>query len=115
MNLGKCAASRYHVTLDSRERSDVSDDEHRAVNVASRPPLARGRADTETFRCQVDRFTITAINACLGLAVGTAVGLLGLRHPVHDTHEKMQPVQRSAPFRRSQLCPNLFYLVAGFL
>jgi predicted PurR-regulated permease PerM len=27
-------------------------------------------------------FTITAINACLGLAVGIAVGLLGLRNPV---------------------------------
>jgi len=27
-------------------------------------------------------FTITAINSCLGLAVGTAVGLLGLRNPV---------------------------------
>jgi len=27
-------------------------------------------------------FTITTINACLGLAVGTAVGLLGLRNPV---------------------------------
>jgi predicted PurR-regulated permease PerM len=27
-------------------------------------------------------FTITVINACLGLAVGTAVGLLGLRNPV---------------------------------
>jgi predicted PurR-regulated permease PerM len=27
-------------------------------------------------------FTITAINTCLGLAVGTAVGLLGLRNPV---------------------------------
>jgi predicted PurR-regulated permease PerM len=27
-------------------------------------------------------FTITAINCCLGLAVGTAVGLLGLRNPV---------------------------------
>src|SRR5213078_3937556 len=26
--------------------------------------------------------TITAINACLGLAVGTAVGLLGLRNPI---------------------------------
>ena len=34
VNLGKCAASRCQVTLDSRERSDVSDDEHRAVNVA---------------------------------------------------------------------------------
>jgi len=33
---------------------------------------------------QVSRylFTITAINMCLGLAVGTAVGLLGLRNPV---------------------------------
>jgi predicted PurR-regulated permease PerM len=33
---------------------------------------------------QVSRylFTITAINACLGLAVGTAVGLLGLHNPV---------------------------------
>lgn len=33
---------------------------------------------------QVSRylFTITAINACLGLAVGTAVGLLGLRNPL---------------------------------
>jgi predicted PurR-regulated permease PerM len=27
-------------------------------------------------------FTITAINVCLGMAVGTAVGLLGLRNPV---------------------------------
>ena len=27
-------------------------------------------------------FTITAINVCLGIAVGTAVGLLGLRNPV---------------------------------
>ena len=76
-------------TPDSCERSDVSDDEHQAVKGASRAPLTRRRADTETFRCQVDRFTITAINACLGLAVGTAVGLLGLRHPVHDTHETM--------------------------
>jgi predicted PurR-regulated permease PerM len=33
---------------------------------------------------QVSRylFTITAINACLGLAVGTAVGVLGLHNPV---------------------------------
>jgi predicted PurR-regulated permease PerM len=33
---------------------------------------------------QVSRylFTVTAINGCLGLAVGTAVGLLGLRNPV---------------------------------
>jgi predicted PurR-regulated permease PerM len=27
-------------------------------------------------------FTVTAINVCLGMAVGTAVGLLGLRNPV---------------------------------
>jgi hypothetical protein len=76
------------------------------------PPLTRGRADTETFRCQGDRFTITSINAFLGLAVGTAVGLLGLRNPVH---KEMQPVQRGALFRRSQSCRNLFYLVAGFV
>ena len=55
VTLDKCAASRCHVTVDSRERSDVSNDEHRAVNVASRPPLTRGRADTEICRCQVDR------------------------------------------------------------
>src|SRR6266446_1681723 len=36
------------------------------------------------IEAQISRylFTITAINACLGLAVGTAVGLLGLRNPV---------------------------------
>jgi len=55
VNLGKGAASSCRVTLDSRERSHVSDDEHQAVKVASRAPLTRGRADTETFRCQVDR------------------------------------------------------------
>jgi hypothetical protein len=92
VNLGKCAASRYHVTLDSRERSDVSDNEHRVVNVASRASLTHARAGTKTFRCEVDRFTITAINACLGLAVGTAVGLVGLRNAVHNTHEEIQPV-----------------------
>src|SRR5204862_2346607 len=27
-------------------------------------------------------FTVTIINACLGLAVGTTVGLLGLRNPI---------------------------------
>jgi hypothetical protein len=37
-------------------------------------------------------FTITAINACLGLAVGTAVGLLSLRNPVHRIDGAMQPV-----------------------
>ena len=38
----------------------------------------------QDIESQVSRylFTITAINACLGLAVGTAVGLLGLRNPV---------------------------------
>jgi hypothetical protein len=55
VNVGKCATCRRHVTLDSREGSDVSDDEHQAVNVGSRAPLTHGRADTETFRCEVDR------------------------------------------------------------
>jgi predicted PurR-regulated permease PerM len=38
----------------------------------------------QDIESQVSRylFTITAINACLGLAVGTVVGLLGLRNPV---------------------------------
>ena len=41
-------------------------------------------AIAQDIESQVSRylFTITAINACLGLAVGTAVGLLGLRNPV---------------------------------
>lgn len=93
------------------------------MKVVSRAPLTRGRADTETFRCQVDRShravypgvfyavyfmrsillaiqsevsrylsTITAIKACLGLAVGIVVGLLGLRNPVHNTHGQMRPL-----------------------
>ena len=38
----------------------------------------------QDIESQVSRylFTITAINACLGAAVGTAVGLLGLRNPL---------------------------------
>jgi hypothetical protein len=61
-------------------------------------------------------FTIGAINACLGLAVGTAVGLLGPRNSVRNTHGEMRPVASAVrPFRRSQSCRNLFYLVAGFL
>ena len=38
----------------------------------------------QDIESQVSRYllTITAINSCLGLAVGTAVGLLGLRNPV---------------------------------
>src|SRR5436189_2935110 len=38
----------------------------------------------QDIESQISRylFTITAINACLGLAVGTAVGLLGLRNPL---------------------------------
>jgi predicted PurR-regulated permease PerM len=38
----------------------------------------------QDIESQVSRylFTITAINACLGLAVGTTVGLLGLRNPI---------------------------------
>src|SRR6266403_293062 len=41
-------------------------------------------AIAQEIESQVSRylFTITAINACLGLGVGTAVGLLGLRNPV---------------------------------
>src|SRR5436189_90537 len=41
-------------------------------------------AIAQDIESQVSRylFTITAINACLGLAVVTAVGLLGLRNPV---------------------------------
>ncbi len=41
-------------------------------------------AMAQDIESQVSRylFTITAINSCLGLAVGTAVGLLGLRNPV---------------------------------
>ena len=36
------------------------------------------------IEAQISRylFTVTAINVCLGVAVGTAVGLLGLRNPV---------------------------------
>ena len=38
----------------------------------------------QDIESQISRylFTVTAINVCLGLAVGTAVGLLGLRNPV---------------------------------
>jgi predicted PurR-regulated permease PerM len=41
-------------------------------------------AIAQDIESQVSRylFTITAINTCLGLAVGTTVGLLGLRNPV---------------------------------
>ncbi len=41
-------------------------------------------AIAQDIEWQVSRYlvTITAINTCLGLAVGTAVGLLGLRNPV---------------------------------
>jgi hypothetical protein len=43
---------------------------------------------------EVSRYlsTITAIKACLGLAVGIVVGLLGLRNPVHNTHGQMRPL-----------------------
>src|SRR5882724_3956869 len=57
-------------------------------------------------------FTIAAINACLGLAVGTARSAQpGSSHAWRDA----ACWQRGAPFRRSQSCRNLFYLVAGFL
>jgi predicted PurR-regulated permease PerM len=47
-------------------------DKKRAVSIA------------QEIESQVSRylFTVTIINCCLGLAVGTAVGLLGLRNPV---------------------------------
>ncbi len=47
-------------------------DKKRAVSIASE------------IEAQVSRylFTATAINICLGLAVGTTVGLLGLRNPI---------------------------------
>jgi len=55
VSLVKCAGSRRHVFLICASAVIVSDDECQAVKVASRAPLTRGRADTETFRCQVDR------------------------------------------------------------
>jgi predicted PurR-regulated permease PerM len=47
-------------------------DKKRAVSIASE------------IEAHISRylFTVTAINVCLGLAVGTAVGLLGLRNPI---------------------------------
>ena len=43
---------------------------------------------------EVSRYlsTITAIKACLELAVGIVVGLLGLRNGVHNTHGQMRPL-----------------------
>jgi hypothetical protein len=78
--------------LDSCERSDVSDDEHQAVKVASHAALTRGGAIQRPVGVRSIALTITAIKACLGLAVGTAVGLLGLHNPVHNTHGEMRPV-----------------------
>jgi hypothetical protein len=52
VNLDKCAAARCHVTVDSREHSDISGNEHRAVKVASHAPLTPGRADAETTTCR---------------------------------------------------------------
>jgi hypothetical protein len=115
LSLGKYAGPRCHALLI--RASALMFPTTSTKRWRSHPcQLTHGRADTETFRCQVDRFTITATNACLRLAVGTAVGLLGVRNPVDNTHEQMQPVGSAVrPFRRSHSCRNLFYLVAGFL
>ena len=85
-------------TLDSRERSDVCDDEHQAVKVASRAPLTRGRADTETFPCQVDRShrVISLPSQGLKLALDWPSELRWdcsvLRNPVHNSYGEMWPV-----------------------
>ena len=85
--------------LDSCERSDVSDDEHQAVKVASHAALTRGGAIQRPVGVRSIALTITAIKACLGLAVGTAVGLLGLHNPVHNTQGETRPRwQRVRPF-----------------
>ena len=115
LSLGNCAGPKCHALLI--HASALVFPTTSTKRWRSHPcPLTHGRSDTETFRCQVDRFTIRATNACLRLAVGAAVGLLGLRNPVDNTHEQMQPVDSAVrPFRRSHSCRNLFYLVAGFL
>jgi hypothetical protein len=52
----------------------------------------------------------------VGLAVGTAVGLLSLRNPVHSIDEAMQPVGGAVRlFGEVSRAQNLFYLAAGFL
>jgi hypothetical protein len=61
-------------------------------------------------------FTITAIKACLALAVGTGWDCSVRATRFITTHGEMRPVASAVcPFRRSQSCRNLFYLVAGFL
>ena len=85
---GKCAGPRCHALL-IRARA-LMFPTMSTKRWRSHPcQLTHGRADTESFRCQVNRFTITATTACLRLAVGTAVGLLGLRNPVDNTHEEI--------------------------
>src|SRR5881392_3431098 len=73
LSLGKCAGPRCHALLI--RASALMFPTTSTKRWRSHPcQLTHGRADTETFWCQVDRFTITATNACLRLAVGTAVG-----------------------------------------
>jgi hypothetical protein len=80
-------------TFDSHERSDVSDDEHQGVKIAPQATLTRSiLLPIESNRRSRLISTSTAIKACLALAVGTGVGLLGPRNPVPNTHGEMRPV-----------------------
>ena len=50
-------------------------------------------------------------DACLGLPLGTAVGLLGLRDPFHNTHEEMRARwQRGALLRANSVVPDRILL-----
>jgi hypothetical protein len=52
-------------------------------------------------------FTIRAINACLGLAVGTAVDLLGPRNSVHNIHGEMRPLSARCALSAKSVVPEL--------
>jgi hypothetical protein len=52
-------------------------------------------------------FTITAIKACLELAVGTAVERLGLRNPVHNLMERCGPVPARCALSAKSVVPEL--------
>src|SRR5205823_11041337 len=60
VNLGKCAASRCHVTLDSRDRRDVSDDEHQMVKSHPVPRLRMVGRTQRSFGV-----TLIALTGCL--------------------------------------------------
>jgi hypothetical protein len=76
VNLGKCAASSCH---------DPGSLLRRVLH-------ALDPAADRIGGLALSLYAITAIKACLALAVGTGVGLLGLRNPVHNTHGEMRPV-----------------------